>query len=775
MNKYFLSSVKSMFFTFVIALMINISSVKIFTETFMLNPDIDLFVWCSVFIAAGMTLLSGSKRRSLIVAGFLIASAVTAGIFYYSSDMIACIKKCIHTVRNMAFYADATVESQAQVLPADLSKCLLAVTIMPTYLMTIVLQRRKNIFIGTSFYLGLLVISVVLNYSYASWYWYVIFMCCLIMLVIFELVRKYDSPVIDDITYKLFIPVSLLVLIPALVSPMHDYDSSKAQNQFDFIMNSAEKIFDSEFVQKLKNGVFKEEEKSSLDSNIQATNAYTNYGMINSERSKLNNKGAFRANGVEIMNIKLSITGQENYDIFNGKSIYLLLTSMGDYDGDNWSRNDISDYMYEAEEENSENENTSAVLFIDTKETAEGLFIPNNVSALHTDTYFNDEIYLNEDSTKNYAWSLKNPEVESDLLPISDEYRDYINNECKYVPDVIRDRILTEVELPSWFIDCYNGDVEITPEEKAKNVMDYVYHTHTYSRGTVYPGNDEHTDFVTWFLRDSKMGYCEHYASSVAVLLRMLDVPTRYCVGYLVYNVTDGVNTSVTDADAHAWCEIWSDEFGWIQIDPTHNMFVEGNHYNDSQKPELTFENNLNKRETDSDISNEENIIVLEDAVPIVAASRYDDWFSDMHRIYVQRKLIRMYQDQTEIAAEDDTVSKGLQIGLSAAVIILVISLVLYKCIQLMIWRRRLSSPNVNSIAKYLGRYTGRIAYLYKIKIPRDITYIVDKALYSSEGIEADELEVLRESSNSFVKNTVKQKDIWKRLLAFMFVLVKIP
>lgn len=71
-----------------------------------------------------------------------------------------------------------------------------------------------------------------------------------------------------------------------------------------------------------------------------------------------------------------------------------------------------------------------------------------------------------------------------------------------------------------------------------------------------------------WF--DRKAGFCEHFASAFAVLMRAADVPARIVTGYQGgdINPVDGFWT-VRQSDAHAWVEVWLDGDGWVRIDPT--------------------------------------------------------------------------------------------------------------------------------------------------------------------------------------------------------------
>jgi transglutaminase-like putative cysteine protease len=71
-----------------------------------------------------------------------------------------------------------------------------------------------------------------------------------------------------------------------------------------------------------------------------------------------------------------------------------------------------------------------------------------------------------------------------------------------------------------------------------------------------------------WF--DRKAGFCEHFASAFAVVMRALDVPSRVVLGYqgAELNPVDGQYT-VRNSNAHAWVEIWQSGTGWVRVDPT--------------------------------------------------------------------------------------------------------------------------------------------------------------------------------------------------------------
>ena len=75
---------------------------------------------------------------------------------------------------------------------------------------------------------------------------------------------------------------------------------------------------------------------------------------------------------------------------------------------------------------------------------------------------------------------------------------------------------------------------------------------------------------VDRFLFETRRGFCEHYASAFAVLMRAAGVPSRVVLGYHGGELNPvGSYFIVRQADAHAWTEVWLDGAGWRRVDPT--------------------------------------------------------------------------------------------------------------------------------------------------------------------------------------------------------------
>ncbi len=70
------------------------------------------------------------------------------------------------------------------------------------------------------------------------------------------------------------------------------------------------------------------------------------------------------------------------------------------------------------------------------------------------------------------------------------------------------------------------------------------------------------------FEQRTKSGYCQHFAGTMALMLRYLGIPARVAVGFSSGTWKDN-GWTVTDHDAHAWVEVWFAGYGWLPFDPT--------------------------------------------------------------------------------------------------------------------------------------------------------------------------------------------------------------
>jgi transglutaminase-like putative cysteine protease len=87
---------------------------------------------------------------------------------------------------------------------------------------------------------------------------------------------------------------------------------------------------------------------------------------------------------------------------------------------------------------------------------------------------------------------------------------------------------------------------------------------------TLELGNVVPKDALAYFLFERKQGHCEYFASSMAVMLRTLGIPSRVVNGFRGGEFNDITSQYlVRMRDAHSWVEAYFPGYGWISFDPT--------------------------------------------------------------------------------------------------------------------------------------------------------------------------------------------------------------
>lgn len=104
------------------------------------------------------------------------------------------------------------------------------------------------------------------------------------------------------------------------------------------------------------------------------------------------------------------------------------------------------------------------------------------------------------------------------------------------------------------------------PAQRIDAIMHY-FQTQQFSY-TLHPPLMQN-DGVDAFLFDYKAGFCAHYASAMAYVMRLTGIPARVVAGYQGGEMLDDKVMSVYQYDAHAWVEVWYDKRGWLRFDPT--------------------------------------------------------------------------------------------------------------------------------------------------------------------------------------------------------------
>ncbi len=166
-------------------------------------------------------------------------------------------------------------------------------------------------------------------------------------------------------------------------------------------------------------------------------------------------------------------------------------------------------------------------------------------------------------------------------------YRRYVYDVYLDVPENLR-------ELMDDICDKYVQSDDV--EEIILDIQRYFYENYMYS---LNPGiTPRYRDYIEYFVNKQHKGYCAHFATTGAMLLRNMGIPARYVEGYVIDITTledadivdyewnawyDGYNelivedeqdaaalsVEISDAGAHAWVEIYVDGFGWVPVEFT--------------------------------------------------------------------------------------------------------------------------------------------------------------------------------------------------------------
>ena len=88
------------------------------------------------------------------------------------------------------------------------------------------------------------------------------------------------------------------------------------------------------------------------------------------------------------------------------------------------------------------------------------------------------------------------------------------------------------------------------------------------------PAPENEQDFVDQFLFESERGYCDHFSTSMVVLLRAAGIPARWVKGFgpgqnEYDRETEKYTVTVRNKNAHSWVEVYFPDVGWIPFEPT--------------------------------------------------------------------------------------------------------------------------------------------------------------------------------------------------------------
>lgn len=149
------------------------------------------------------------------------------------------------------------------------------------------------------------------------------------------------------------------------------------------------------------------------------------------------------------------------------------------------------------------------------------------------------------------------------------KYRDFVYRHYLDIPDSVKEGLsaLGPVSKVTTLAE---------KRQRVEEIRNFLAKNYTY---TTNPGKTPvGKDFITYFLMESRKGYCTSFASAAVMLLRESGIPARYAAGLTVGSdelhgaplSADGLRQySINDHHAHAWAEVYVDGLGWRPVEMT--------------------------------------------------------------------------------------------------------------------------------------------------------------------------------------------------------------
>ena len=340
-----------------------------------------------------------------------------------------------------------------------------------------------------------------------------------------------------------------------------------------------------------------------------AGNAYTGMMKGSAGRQKLGNVKGIRYSGRIIADIEAADQPHR---------LYLRSWTGGDYGSNQWK--DLPDDRYERvahlfEKNQGEWYDQGAWLmeviarspalsqslsnYMKDDESVEGLKKDFNVDAVYEktpffllpyDTSFGAPLFAYDRSPMSregkaystYLWnlpagallSMMEEESSSDpyfrtYLGAEKEYRRFVYDHYLDIPDAVKQGLAALGSIPP-------ARSLSEKRQRVEDIRRFLAENYSYTRS---PGKTPAgKDFITYFLTESKKGYCTSFASAAVMLLRASGIPARYAAGLTVgadeikdAPLSEGGlhRLSINDHHAHAWAEVYVDGLGWRPVEMT--------------------------------------------------------------------------------------------------------------------------------------------------------------------------------------------------------------
>lgn len=523
--------------------------------------------------------------------------------------------------------------------------------------------------------------------------------------------------------------IFISAVIICIFNPIEDYERFEWQ---DNLLEQAQKI----------TGIV-----SNDESNTSISKRINKLGNSVTEKENLSEIGPLKKSGEKVMRI---------YTESGGKT-YLKGLSYADYNNNSWSlpdKNQLKEYP--------ENFNPFEKITIDETQHKELSVITEDAQGIIYTPYFSNSIpddfsilgdicVQNDDKLLSY---------DIDYTPFSDEinysentdssdYQKYVYDTYLQLPESTKAKMLeiaekNGIEIPDSDFSTYTGiNATLMLTRTVEQVREFVSHRGYYSLDT--QKMPEGKDFAEWFLEEAESGYCVHYATSAAVMLRALGIPARYTTGYYVYADSNGW-TTVTSDNAHAWVEYYDNSLGWKPLEATPSSFypAEYNPQSAQTKPTQNSSSALSP--------------TIQSTTQAVTSPTSSNGESDNKKITINKKA--KFDAQTIIILS----------LVFVAVIICIIAV--RRAVILYLRKKRFNSGSSKKRAVYIYRYIENLHKFMHSPVPDKISRLAEKARFSKHRLDESEIQILLEYEEKTKKELYKNSSFIKKIYLKIIAIV---
>lgn len=366
-------------------------------------------------------------------------------------------------------------------------------------------------------------VSCLLVVDIAPLFWLVLLTGALLLLLLTQGARSREPVQGNCLAWLLLVPTAALLSAIILLSPPEEYERT---NWIDSLREMAEEGVDIDI---------------DLDVSIASPFVGGTRWARQLKTVDLSQLGPKKQTGAHALDFRAA-----------SEISYLRGVSLGVYGNNMWSAVDPAEFAAEgfARQPQITGGRDMKKLEVRTDSRRPLLYTAYNLSAVPDGATAVDDAYLeNSGKIKEYttyysSWA---------SIP-SEAYDAYVYRNYTQLPEELREPLKQY---------CQENGLTGAP---AWEIARHVQGAGVYDLST--PQVPEGEDFVLYFLREGRRGYCVHFASAAVLLLRAEGIPARYVTGYSVSGAADQWN-AVTEDQAHAWVEYYQRGVGWEVLDPT--------------------------------------------------------------------------------------------------------------------------------------------------------------------------------------------------------------